>query len=181
MTLHIMENITTPSNLQGNDLPRWMGKSQGNFSVKSTWNLVRQKQENMEENRSIWVKGIPFKMNFFLQKGWKRSIATYDNLQRIKINIVSRCWCCEKKAKGTMTYLFLTAPIAKKLLRDFAICAGINIDEMTLKHVINTWWSRIWTLWNKTNEIKHGGKVTFSHMIYQVQDQQICQNIVPLD
>lgn len=43
MTLHIMENITTPSNLQGNDLPRWMGKSQGNFSVKSTWNLVRQK------------------------------------------------------------------------------------------------------------------------------------------
>ncbi|KAK4731106.1 hypothetical protein R3W88_024094 [Solanum pinnatisectum] len=35
----------------------------------------------------------------------------------MKINIVSRCWCCDRKEEETMTHLFLTALIAYKLWR----------------------------------------------------------------
>lgn len=77
-----------------------------------------------------------------------------------------------KKAEETMTHLFLTAPnsYGGNLL---FVQELIDIEEMTLKHLINKWWSMqttiptiiMWTLWKRRNVIKHGGKVTFSHMI----------------
>jgi len=58
----------------------------------------------------------------------------------MKINIVSRCWCCDRKEEETITHLFLTASIATKLWRFFANHAGINIEGMHLQQLINAWW-----------------------------------------
>jgi len=141
MIVHIVENIVPPAELQSNDVPWWMGNTQGNFTVKSAWELLRQRREKKAENNKIWAKGVPFKVIFFLWKDWRRKIATDDNLKRMKINIVSRCWCCEEKTEETMAHLFLTARIATKLWRQLVIFAGIDIEDMNLKQLINTWWN----------------------------------------
>lgn len=39
-----------------------------------------------------------------------------------------------------MEHLFLTAPIAQKLWRHFAIYAGTAMENMRLPHVIMSWW-----------------------------------------
>ncbi|XP_047267409.1 uncharacterized protein LOC124897848 [Capsicum annuum] len=41
----------------------------------------------------------------------------------MRINIVSRCWCCDDKNEETIEHLFLTSSIAKRLWRQFAIFA----------------------------------------------------------
>ncbi|KAH0713632.1 hypothetical protein KY289_009591 [Solanum tuberosum] len=140
LTDYIMENIA-PQNIQSsNDVAWWMTNSQGSFTVKSAWELMRAKHDQRKDYELIWNKGLPFKINFFLWRVWKRGIATDDNLKRMKINIVSRCWCCDRKEEETITHLFLTAPIATKLWRFFANYAGINIEGMHLQQLINAWW-----------------------------------------
>lgn len=102
---------------------------------------LRSKRDEKEEYKQIWEKGLPFKMNFFMWRAWKRRIATDDNLKRMKMYVVSRCWCCDMRKEETMEHLFLTAPIAEKLWRQFAVFADIHIEDMDMKQIIDTWWT----------------------------------------
>jgi len=68
-----------------------MGNSNGKFTVKSAWNELRRKKEKIQDY--IWTKGLRIKINFFLWRAWKGRIPTDDNLKRMKISVVSRCWC----------------------------------------------------------------------------------------
>ncbi|XP_049356312.1 uncharacterized protein LOC125820932 [Solanum verrucosum] len=115
MTDHIMDNIKMTNTQYGNDVSWWMGNTHGRFTVKSAWNLMRNKHEMRKEYELIWKKELPFKFSFFMWRVWKRRIVTDDNLKKMKINIISRCWCCQNKKEETMTRLFLTGLIANKL------------------------------------------------------------------
>lgn len=92
-----------------------MGNSTGAFSVKLPYHIMRNKRESREGMSYIWIKGLPFKKNFFLWRVKNKRIAIDYNLKRIGMHIVSKCHCCEKGEVETMTHLFLTAPIAKRL------------------------------------------------------------------
>lgn len=37
-----------------------------------------------------WVKGLPFKIGFFLWRIWRGIIATDDNLKRMRLQVVSK-------------------------------------------------------------------------------------------
>ncbi|KAH0776333.1 hypothetical protein KY290_007744 [Solanum tuberosum] len=139
MTEYIIESIKPPFG-EGNDTPWWMGNTQGDFTVKSAWQQMRKKKEERMDYDMLLNKGVPFKVDFFLWKVWKKRIPTDDNLKRMSIPIVSRCWCCVNKVEETMTHLFLTAPIAIRLLRQFANFAGINLEGMHLQQIIIIWW-----------------------------------------
>lgn len=108
-------------------------------------------------------------------------ISTDDNLKKMHINIVSRCWCCVHYQQETMNHLFLTSPIAAKLWRQFASCAGVSMEGMQLSLVLITWWNSnaapkmkpilkvtpifiIWELWKRRNSIKHGKEVSYSRL-----------------
>ncbi|XP_059289519.1 uncharacterized protein LOC132043051 [Lycium ferocissimum] len=124
--------------------------------------------------------------SFFLWRLWKERIATDDNLKRMHISLVSRCWCCEDHRQETMSHLFLTSPTAFKLWKQFASCAGLNIEGQHLQQVITLWWTApashklhtifqaipaiiLWEIWKRRNSIKHGRNTTYSRMVYQVQ------------
>ncbi|KAL3324663.1 hypothetical protein AABB24_038666 [Solanum stoloniferum] len=119
MTEHILENIRPKVEEGAMDRPWWMGNSCETFTVKSAY----------EWWNSIWNRGVPFKINFLLWRSRKGRIATEDNLQRMRISMASRCYCCNNYEQETMIHLFLTAPIAIKLWKQFATCAGIKTDE----------------------------------------------------
>jgi len=105
----------------------------------------------------------------------------------MKIQVVSRCWCCDEKKEETMSHIFLTASLANKLWRQFANFAGVRIEGMHLQQLIIEWWKFntspqlqrvmrampaiiMWTIWKRRNNIKHGGNTTLSGMVVQVQD-----------
>lgn len=85
-----------------------MRDKSGEFTVKFAYGLLRRRQVQ-EWTRNVWIKGLPLKISFFLWRVWKRRIATDDNLKRMKIQVVSRCYCCEDKEMETMSHLTLTA------------------------------------------------------------------------
>ncbi|WMV49304.1 hypothetical protein MTR67_042689 [Solanum verrucosum] len=124
MTVYIANHIKPPEDNHNNDAAWWMGNSEGVFAVKLAWNLVRHRKERRMDFDFIWAKGLPLKINFFVWRQWLNRISTDDNLKKMKIQIISRCWCCEVKADETMTHVFLTALITKRLWRHFSIFAG---------------------------------------------------------
>lgn len=85
------------------------------------------------------MKALPTKINVFLWRLWNRRIPTDDNLRKIKFHLVCRCKYCEVKKVETMTHVFLIAPIAKRLWRQFANFIGIKLDDMHLQQLITTW------------------------------------------
>lgn len=49
----IVENIKIPNLGKGNDIPWWTGNTQGKFSVKSAWEIIRNKRERKKEYKQI--------------------------------------------------------------------------------------------------------------------------------
>lgn len=121
MAMHIVDNIKPRWNHERIDKAWWTGNYKGEFTVKSAYQILRKRKKEVDWLKNIWAKGLPFKISFFLWRVWKKRIATDDNLKKMRIQIVSRCFCCEQGTMKAMTYLFLTAPIAQKLYRE-AVC-----------------------------------------------------------
>ncbi|KAH0669712.1 hypothetical protein KY289_024205 [Solanum tuberosum] len=185
MISHIVKNIK-PNIYAPNDKLWWMGNSTGVFSAKSAYHMLRTKRETIDWMNWIWIKGLPFKFSFFLWRVWKKRIATYDNLRRMRMHIVSKCYCCEKGELETMTHLLLTAPIAQRLRKQFTSCAGLDIDGIQLHRSFFKWWEYegnpklqqimkaiptiiTWELWKRRNSIRHDKKVSFDKMFSQCQ------------
>ncbi|KAH0761002.1 hypothetical protein KY290_017075 [Solanum tuberosum] len=163
-----------------------IGDEKGIFIVKSAFQNTRSRREENEWNKYMWVKGLPWKIGFFFWRVWRRRIATDDNLKRIKIHVASKCYYCNKGELETMSHLFLTAPIAQKLWKQFATCVGININGLSLQQLIYRWWEHkisnklgqilkavptiiMWELWRRRNDIKYGNETSYNWMYHQCQ------------
>lgn len=116
---------------------------------------------------------MPLKIAFFLWRMWKGRIATDDNLKRMKIHVVSRCFCCDKKEMEIGEHLFLIASTAQRLWKQFVTCAGIKVEGKQLHQLIQICWNFqggnrlkkvmqiipaviVWELWKRRNAYRHG-------------------------
>ncbi|XP_049388499.1 uncharacterized protein LOC125852859 [Solanum stenotomum] len=175
----IMDNINP--RMKGEDKAWWMGNTQGEFTVKSAFQLMRRKKEEYEWRNNIWIKGLPFKISFFLWRVWRKRIPTDDVIKKMKVYMASKCYCCNVGEEETIQHIFLTALIAQKLWNHFASCAGINIEGLHLQQLITTWWDWpakpklqqilkampaiiMWELWKRRNARRHGREVTYEKM-----------------
>ncbi|KAH0779037.1 hypothetical protein KY290_005464 [Solanum tuberosum] len=185
MTEYIIENIK-PGMTETLDKAWWMGNSTGEFTVKSAYHLVRHKRDKIEWNNCMWLKCLSFKISFFIWRVWKKRIVTDDNLKRMRMNIVSKYYCCDSGEMKTMTHLLLTAPIAQRLWKQFASCAGIIIGGQQLHKLIFQWWEYdgnpkvqhimkaipaivMWELWKRMNAKRHDKEISFNKMYSQCQ------------
>ncbi|KAH0781860.1 hypothetical protein KY290_001458 [Solanum tuberosum] len=86
----------------------------------------------------------------------------------------------------TMMHLLLIAPIAQRLWKQFASCAGFSIDGLNIHQLLSKWWEYeaypklqhimkaiaaivMWELWKRRNARQHDKEVTFSKMYLQCQ------------
>ncbi|XP_075105034.1 uncharacterized protein LOC142179115 [Nicotiana tabacum] len=65
------------------DKPQWMLETRGVFSVKSAWEYLRRRNEPANAYKKIWVKGLPFKIAFFMWKMWKNKLPLDDFFRRL--------------------------------------------------------------------------------------------------
>lgn len=170
---HILENIKPPVLQEMHDKPYWMLEIRGEFSVKSAWEYLRRRKEPCNAYRIIWVKGLPFKISFFMWKVLKNKLPLDDFLKRLECLMASRCWCCANAREETMHHLFVTSYAAKKVWSYFLNNAGIGVEGITFHQAVTKCWSAnviprsqpimqalpsiiVWELWKTRNIYKHG-------------------------
>nr|XP_009762911.1 PREDICTED: uncharacterized protein LOC104214886 [Nicotiana sylvestris] len=78
------------------DRPYWMPTPSGKFSVSSAWQILRHMADPNQEFKLMWIKGLPFKISFFLWRLWRKKISTDDMWRRQGKMVMSRCCCCYK-------------------------------------------------------------------------------------
>lgn len=91
MVQHVLTNIRPNVTEVCIDKAWWRGNTNGTFTVKSAFHMVRCKKAEEEWRKFMWVKGLPIKISFFLWRVWRRIIATDDNLKRRRMQVVSKC------------------------------------------------------------------------------------------
>lgn len=97
MVYHISQTNNSNIGQELSDMPIWIPSPDGRFSTKSAYELIRARRQRLEWIDYVWVKGILFKIHFFLWRLWeKKRILTDENLQRMHIILVLRCHYCEE-------------------------------------------------------------------------------------
>lgn len=78
-----LENIKASVSHEVLDKSYWILETKGNFSVKTTWEYLRRRKEPGLAYNKMWVKGLPFKISFFLRKVLKSKIPLDDFMKRL--------------------------------------------------------------------------------------------------
>lgn len=148
----------------------------------SAWEYLRRRQENSNAYRNIWVKGLPFKIAFFMWKVWRNKPPLNEFYRKIEYLMASKCWCCNEPTEETMQHLLYAA---KRVLTYFLGHAGIAVEGITLYHAIVRCWTAdvnhrlkhvmqappsiiVWELWKRRNGYKYGDLVTITRVSYQI-------------
>nr|XP_016444849.1 PREDICTED: uncharacterized protein LOC107770100 [Nicotiana tabacum] len=115
LAVHILEKIKPPSPQQVLDMPCWMQETREYFSVKSAWDYKRRRDEPRTAYMMIWVKGLPFKISFFIWKVWKAKLPLNDFLKRVGYCMPSKYWCCVQPNEESLQHLFLDQKLQGQL------------------------------------------------------------------
>ncbi|XP_059310093.1 uncharacterized protein LOC132061267 [Lycium ferocissimum] len=114
----IVQHITStipPSRMEKNmDAPWWLLGTRGHFLVKTCWEYLRLRGQKQEIYKYIWIKGLPFKISFFMWRFWKFKLPLDEALKKINISLASRCWCCTNPKEETTQHLFTKSYAANR-------------------------------------------------------------------
>nr|XP_016488084.1 PREDICTED: uncharacterized protein LOC107808114 [Nicotiana tabacum] len=124
------------------------------FSVSSAWQIVRHRADPNQEFKLMWIKGLPFKISFFLRRLWRKKIATDDIWRRQGKMVMPRHWCCQQPQEESIEHIFITSPTASKLWNLFMGAVGITVPLILLKQIIKAG--------------KHGGSVSTNMVIHDI-------------
>ncbi|XP_070033079.1 uncharacterized protein [Nicotiana tomentosiformis] len=183
--VHIVEKIKPSTTQDALDKPFWRLESRGNFTVSSAWNYLRRRQDQRNAFNKMWVKGMPFKISFFLWKVWKAlgwikvntDGASRGNPGRSSIGFVLR------NEEGNVVYArgkeipetTNNEAEAWAILEGLSYCVNqqyiqilIQTDSMLLKNVLDEVWIAPWNVTEiveEINKLRHRCTVTFTHIL----------------
>ncbi|KAL0447058.1 UNVERIFIED_CONTAM: hypothetical protein Slati_1833700 [Sesamum latifolium] len=95
------------------DRPWWKGQSDGAFSVKSAWNLVRMPGIRRPLLNELWHPIVMPSMSIFSWRLLNNFIPVDARLKEKGMVIVSKCCCCENIE--TIEHLFLNSSSVKEV------------------------------------------------------------------
>ncbi|XP_075499938.1 uncharacterized protein LOC142538510 [Primulina tabacum] len=124
----IAEQIVLVPILSGeSDSARWIHSSDGAFSVKSAWELIRFRAPISDINRPCWGSWLRPTMSFFLWRFWHQWLPVDEVLQRRGFALASRCQCCDMSE--TFTHVFIRSPVARSVWFFFGAVFGVRIPD----------------------------------------------------
>lgn len=81
--------------------------------MKFVWQYTRRRREENRLYKFVWVKGLPFKVSFFMWRLRKTKLPLDDWFLRMGYFRTSRCWYCRNPKKKTLPHVFLKSPVAR--------------------------------------------------------------------
>lgn len=103
---HILENVAPPIKHNVLDKPIWNLETKGNFSVKTAWDYIRRMRDTDISYKNMLIKGLSFKISFFMWKLWKGRLHLDDAIRRMGYFMPSRCWCCANPEEESVAHVF---------------------------------------------------------------------------
>nr|XP_027122189.1 uncharacterized protein LOC113739144 [Coffea arabica] len=94
----------------------WLPSPTGCFTVKSAWEVLRQRKHRSLVDSLLWPSVLPAKMSFL---AWRlvRNFLPLDMTLRCRgLALPSRCGCCYQ-AEEALLHVFLTGPVASEVWR----------------------------------------------------------------
>ncbi|XP_073051345.1 uncharacterized protein [Primulina eburnea] len=153
------------------DLAIWVHSSDGVFSIKSAWELVRLRDQVSDIFTPCWGSWLRPTMSFFLWRFWHQWLPVDDVLQRRGFELASKCQCCEMPE--TFTHIFIDSPIARSVWHFFGAVFHVRIPLTSDFRLFLSAWKRhpgwtprghvkeflpfivLWFLWTARNDAKH--------------------------
>jgi hypothetical protein len=111
------------------DLPHWIHSQDGNFLLKTSWNLTRKKEVLSLIQGAVWDHMTPIKWSFF---SWRclRFRVPFDHLLSARgIVIISRCACCVSPSCESLDHVLTTSSLATRVWEYF--CRMFKMPRMT--------------------------------------------------
>ncbi|XP_073037198.1 uncharacterized protein [Primulina eburnea] len=153
------------------DLAIWVHSSDGVFSLKSAWELVRLRDQVSDIFTPCWGSWLRPTMSFFLWRFWHQWLPVDDVLQHRGFELASKCQCCEMPE--TFTHIFIDSPIARSVWHFFGAVFRVRIPLTSDFRLFLSAWKRhpgwtprghvkeflpfivLWFLWTARNDAKH--------------------------
>ncbi|KAL0393274.1 UNVERIFIED_CONTAM: hypothetical protein Sradi_2550200 [Sesamum radiatum] len=107
-----------PFDEEGVDRPWWKGQSDGVFSIKSAWNLVRTSVIQRPLLSNLWHPTIMVSMSIFAWRLLHNFIPVDERLKEKGMVTVFKCFCCENIE--SLQHLFLNNPALQEVWYYFA-------------------------------------------------------------
>ncbi|XP_060184825.1 uncharacterized protein LOC132614395 [Lycium barbarum] len=79
---HIVQHINPPNENGQADKAFWKLDSRGKFTVRSAFQLLRQRKDPSNLYKQMWIKGLPIKISFFMWRFWKFKLPLDDKLKK---------------------------------------------------------------------------------------------------
>lgn len=92
---------------------------------------------------NIWVKGLPFKISFFMWKLWKAKLPLDDAFRRMGYFMPSKCWCCVNPAEENISHVFFRSNAAVKVWNYFLSNVGLMVGESLHQAVLKCWKAQV--------------------------------------
>lgn len=141
LSQYVIENINPPLLHHDLDRPYWTLEPKGSFSLKSACEYTRRRKDPSVVYKHIWVRGLTFKIAFFMWKVWKGKLPFNDYFRRRGYFMPSKCWCCVNPLEETMSHVLFKPYAAQKVWHYFLSNVGINMEGLSLHQAVLKCWS----------------------------------------
>ncbi|XP_071939796.1 uncharacterized protein [Coffea arabica] len=180
--------IDIPFDLSQKDRMVWLPSPSGCFSVKSAWEVLRQRRHHSLVDSLLWPSVLPAKMSFL---AWRlvRNVLPLDVALRSRgLALPSRCGCCYLEEEALL-YVFLTGPVASEVWRRVSARFGFQLQNcLSMASVFVAWYFTspsssknhirafmpvvvCWFLWLARNQERyHGVRWGSDRIIHEVDD-----------
>lgn len=182
---HIIDKVSVVQAEEDWDKPWGKLTGNGNFTVSSAWELVREEKDRQDFFSKIWVKGLPFKIAFLMWRMCKRRIPIGEVLMQMNVVESMTCCCCNTAAIEAFQHLFCDCPDSKMVWNYFANAAGVQGPFIQIRNNILKWWKAegapklkvvftvipamvIWHIWMRRNVIHHGGRMSVHCLLAEI-------------
>lgn len=120
----------------------WMFTNSGEFSVASTYSIVRRPSNVSFITSCVWHRSLSIKVFFFMLKLLFFKLPLVEELRKFGIQGPSRCFCCYNPQEENMNHVVCNWEIAKQVWRIFEIHDGESSTISTVRNMVMIWWIR---------------------------------------
>ncbi|KAL2248543.1 UNVERIFIED_CONTAM: putative ribonuclease H protein [Sesamum indicum] len=161
-----------PFDVDTSDTPLWKLSGDGIFSMKATWNSLRQTRATQQLVKEIWSPFVTPTMSVFMWRLINDKLPVDEKLQKKGIQLASKCSCCNHVE--SLQHVFIEGNGIRCVWEHFARKFNMNLpntDNIVL--LLNYWRISalgqnhirmivpmliLWFGWLERNDVKHRNK-----------------------
>nr|XP_027088507.1 uncharacterized protein LOC113709854 [Coffea arabica] len=132
----------TPFDVSQKDRMVWLPSPTGCFSVKSAWEVLRQKRQYSLVDSLLWSSVLPMKMSFLAWRVMRNFLPLDVTLRSRGLSCPSRCGCCYLEEEDLL-HVFFKGPVASEVWRRMSARFGFRLSNcLGMASVFKAWY---WT------------------------------------